>query len=297
MIVHLLDGTYELFRNFFGAPSARGRDGREVGATRGLLRSLLALIQQRDVTHLAVAFDHVIESFRNALYPGYKRGDGIDDDLLNQFPLAEQAARALGIVTWPMVEFEADDALATAAARFGADSRVTQVRICSPDKDLAQCVEGSRIVVFDWRKQAELDQLGVERKYGVAPRSIADWLALVGDAADGIPGIPRWGAKSAALALSAYGAIDDIPPDAQTWKIKIRGAAKLADNLRNQLADARLYRRLATLRRDVPLAESLEQLHWKGAHRRTLNQLCTTIGDEAFLDRVTAWRAPDDQSE
>ena len=196
-----MDGTFELFRAWFGAPPAQARDGREVGATRGLLRSLAALMREPGVTHAAVAFDHVIESFRNDLFPGYKTGEGLDPRLVAQFPLAERASRALGLVTWPMVEFEADDALATAAATLGADPRVVQVRICSPDKDLCQCVEGDRVVQVDRLRHVTRDAAGVVARFGVEPRSIPDFLALVGDSADGIPGVPRWGEKSAAAVL------------------------------------------------------------------------------------------------
>ena len=214
MYVHLVDGTFELFRAYYGSPPSTDADGKEVGAARGLARSMLALLGERDVTHVAIAFDHVIESFRNDLYPGYKTGDGIDPALYGQFGLAEDACRALGIVTWPMVEFECDDALATAAARFAASPSVERVVVCSPDKDLTQCVQGDRVVCFDRMRRKRLDERGVVEKFGVYPKSIPDWLALVGDSADGYPGVPRWGAKSAAAVLGAYEKLEAIPADA-----------------------------------------------------------------------------------
>ncbi len=248
MQVHLVEGTYELFRAYFGAPKANAPDGREVGAIRGLARSFLGLIRNEGATHIAVAFDHVIESFRNDLFAGYKTGAGIDPDLWSQFELAEQMTRALGMVVWPMVEFEADDALATAAVRFAQDSRVTQVCICSPDKDLTQCVLGRHIVCVDRRRKKTIDAAGVQEKFGVAPQSIPDWLALVGDSADGIPGIPRWGARSASAMLAEYGHIDHIPEDSAQWSIRLRGAQALADSLNTHQREAALYRQLATLR-------------------------------------------------
>lgn len=286
MKVYLVDGTYELFRAYYGAPGATGPTGTEVGATRGLLRSLYALLQQPEVTHVAVAFDHVIESFRNQLFDGYKTGEGIEPELWAQFPLAERASRALGIVTWPMVEFEADDALCTAARRFTEDPRVEQVVICSPDKDLTQCVRGSRIVTWDRMRSVVLDDAGVREKFGVPPSAIADYLALVGDSADGIPGIPRWGARSAAALLARYGNIEAIPPDSARWEVKVRGAAALADSLNAARENAALYRTLATLRSDVPLAESLDDLRWRGVDAAALGELCEEMGDQRFLARV-----------
>jgi 5'-3' exonuclease len=290
MNIHLVDGTYELFRQFYGAPEASAPDGREVGATRGLLRTLLALLRDPETTHVAVAFDRVIESFRNELFDGYKRGDDINPALWAQFPLAERAARALGVACWPMVEFEADDALATGAARWAGASGVEQVRICSPDKDLAQCVRGRRVVLLDRRRKLILDEAGVIEKYGVPPASIPDWLALVGDDADGIPGIPRWGRKSAAAVLARYRAIDAIPDDADTWDVKVRGAAALAGSLRDRREEALLYRRLTTLRLDVPLAETLDDLRWRGALRVELERLCEELGEEQVPRRVSVWR-------
>ena len=290
MLIHVVDGTYELFRAYFGAPEAKAPGGAEVGATRGLMRSLHALLREEHVTHVAVAFDHVIESFRNDLYHGYKTSAGVPEDLLAQFTLAERATQALGIVVWSMVEFEADDALATAAARWGQAPGVDRVIICTPDKDVAQCVRGSQVVAFDRLRRKMLDEDGVRVKFGVPPASIPDWLALVGDNADGYPGVPRWGAKSAAAVLSVYGHIDAIPEEARAWRIDVRGAASLAASLREHRQDAYLYRRLAVLRTDVPLTEDLADLRWRGARRHDLTALCAEIGDDAFLDRITSWQ-------
>ena len=286
MKIHLVDGTYELFRAYYGAPPAKAPDGREVGATRGLMRSLLALLGEADVTHVAVAFDHVVESFRNDLFDGYKTGEGIDEKLLSQFPLAERATEALGLVTWPMVEFEADDALATAAARWGKARSVDQVVLCSPDKDLAQCVRGERVVLWDRMRQRVIDEAGVHEKWGVGPSSIPDYLALVGDAADGIPGIPRWGAKSSATVLAAYGTLEAIPEDESDWTVKVRGAKSLATNLREARGEADLFKTLATLRTDVPLAEKPSDLRWRGAKREELEPLCRELGAERLLERL-----------
>jgi len=290
MRIHLVDGTYELFRAHFGAPGALGPHGAEVGATRGILRSLLSLLREEGVSHVACAFDHVIESFRNELFDGYKTSEGVPADLMAQFPLAERAAHALGLVVWPMVEFEADDALATGAARFGASSEVEQVLICTPDKDMAQCVAGSRVVCFDRMRRRILDEAGVLAKFGVSPASIPDWLALVGDDADGIPGVPRWGGKSASALLARYGHLEAIPDQETQWTVVVRGAAALAESLREHREEAVLYRRLATLRTDVPLAEGIEDLRWLGALRPELTGLCREIGDESFVERVPRWR-------
>jgi 5'-3' exonuclease len=290
MKVHLVDGTYELFRSFFGAPPSTAPDGREVGATKGILQSLWALLRADGVTHVAAAFDQVIESFRNELYPGYKTGEGIDPLLWAQFPLAERASHALGIVTWPMVEFEADDALATAAARWADADGVEQVVICSPDKDLAQCVRGDRVVCFDRRQQKLLDHMGVVTKFGVPPSSIPDYLALVGDTSDGYPGIARWGAKSAAALLARYERVEDIPDDSYHWDVTVRGASALAGSLRASRADAVLFKRLATLRTDAPLAETLEDLRWHGARRAELTALCAEIGETDLPTRIGRWR-------
>ena len=291
MKVHLIDGTYELFRAYYGAPPSTDPTGQPVGGARGLLRSLVALLNQPDTTHVAIAFDHVIESFRNDLFAGYKTGDGMDPDLFSQFSLAEEVARALGLVVWPMVEFEADDALATAAARFASLDQVDQIFLASPDKDLAQCVRGRRVVMLDRMREREIDEDGVREKWGVAPASIPDLLALMGDSADGIPGIPRWGAKSCAKVLQAYPHIDQIPDDSEAWTCNVRGAAGLAKNLAAEREAAELYRRLATLRIDVPLKEGLEDLAWQGARREAMEALCERFRDPRPLERISLWRA------
>jgi 5'-3' exonuclease len=282
--VHLVDGTYELFRAFFGAPSSLGRDGQEVGATRALGRSMLYLVSDPEVTHVGCAFDHVIESFRNELFDGYKTGAGIEEALLSQFPLAERMTQALGLVTWPMIEFEADDAIAACAASSAQDARVQQVVICSPDKDMAQCVVADRIVCWDRMRNKRLDQAGVLEKFGVLPESIPDWLALVGDSADGIPGIPRWGAKSAAAVLREYVHIPNIPDDAAQWRVSVRGGAALAGTLAAARPAAELYCKLATLRRDVPLSESVDDLAWRGPDLERLSALAAELGDERIVD-------------
>ena len=289
MNVHLVDGTYELFRSYFGAPRAI-YNGQEVGATRGILRSLHALLREPGVTHIGIAFDTVIESFRNELFDGYKTSFGVPDDLMSQFPLAERAAEALGIVTWRMIEFEADDALATFAARAAVDPRVDQVIICSPDKDLRQCVRGSRVVCLDRMRRVVIDEAGVVTKFGIPPASMPDWLALVGDDADGIPGVPRWGARSAATVLAHYGHLESIPDEASRWTLIVRGSAALAESLRHHRIEADLYRTLATLREDVPIAEGLEDLEWRGAPRDELTRFCLEIGEPEFPERVERWR-------
>ena len=261
-----------------------------MGAIRGIVRSFLSLLREPGVTHVAVAFDHVIESFRNTLFDGYKTSDGIPPELLSQFPLAERMTEALGIVTWRMVEFEADDALATAAARWADADGVEQVVICSPDKDLTQCVRGSRVVCFDRRRQILLDEAGVVQKFGVPPGSIPDWLALVGDSSDGYPGLPRWGAVSAAGVLARYLRLEDIPDHERKWSVSVRGAAALGQSLREGREEALLYRRLARLRTDVPLGETLEDLRWRGARRTALEALCADIGEDEVAGRMPLWR-------
>jgi len=290
MKIHLVDGTYELFRSYYAVPSSTAPDGAEVGATRGLMRSLLSLLEHPDVTHVAVAYDHVIESFRNDLFDGYKTGDGIDPDLRGQFDLAEEATAALGLVVWSMVEFEADDALAAGAANYIEDDRVSQVVLCSPDKDMCQCVVADRIVTYDRMRDTVRDHAGVIEKFGVPPASIPDYLALVGDSADGIPGIPRWGAKSTATLLARYGGMHSIPDDETTWDIKVRGAAALAKNLRENREAAELYRVLATLRTDVPLTETVDDLEWVGADPAPLEAFCKRIGARNIVGRVSRWR-------
>ena len=279
MKIHLVDGTYELFRAFYSrAPDRLSPDGRSVGAAWGLFRTLIALLKQPDVTHVAVAFDTVIESFRNDLFDGYKSGAGVDPKLMAQFPLAEQVADALGLVVWPMREFEADDALAAGAARYAADPSVDQILLCSPDKDLAQCVEGDRIVCLNRRTDEILNAQGVIDKFGVRPASIPDYLALVGDSADGIPGVPRWGAKSTAAVLAHYHQLEAIPADHDDWAIKVRGAKALAANLREQRDDALLYRTLATLRTDAPITPEGADLAWRGVRDEALERLDAELG-------------------
>jgi 5'-3' exonuclease len=261
--IHLVDGTYELFRHYYGIPSARDRDGRELAAVRGVLASVLGMING-GATHVGVATDHVIESFRNRLWPGYKTGDGIDPDLLSQFPLLEEALSALGVAVWPMVEFEADDALASAAERAAADSRVERVLICTPDKDLAQCVRGTRVVQMDRRRRTVRDERGIVAKFGVPPRSIPDFLALVGDAADGYPGLHGWGPKSAAAVLARYAHLEAIPDDWRTWGVNAANPAAQALSLARKRRYAFLFRDLATLRTNLPLFDSIDELRWTG---------------------------------
>lgn len=263
MKIYLIDGTYELFRHYFAVPSARDKEGREVGAVRGVLGSLLGMMKE-GVKHIAVATDHVIESFRNELWAGYKTGEGVPVDLLEQFPLLEEVLAAAGIVVWPMVEFEADDALAAAAAKAAEDERVEQVIICTPDKDLAQCVRGTRVVQLNRRTRAICDEAGVVQKFGVAPASIPDYLALVGDSADGYPGLQGWGAKSSAAVLAKFSHLERIPADFREWNVSVTGASTLAATLANNMELAKLFRTLATLRTDIALFDSVDQLRWNG---------------------------------
>jgi len=263
MEVHLVDGTYELFRHYYALPSARDAGGREIAAVRGVVGSILGMINA-GATHVGVATDHVIESFRNDLWPGYKTGAGIDPDLLSQFPLLEDALAALGVVVWPMVEFEADDALAAAAELAARDPRVDRVVICTPDKDLAQSVRGTRVVQMDRRTRTVRDEDGVKAKFGVAPASIPDYLALVGDAADGYPGLPGWGAKSTAGVLARFARLEDIPDDWRTWNANVMSPAALSRTLLREREHAFLFRRLATLRTDIPLFDNVDALQWNG---------------------------------
>jgi len=285
--LHLIDGTYELFRSYFGAPKRLSPDGREVGATRGILGSTLALLAEPGVTHVAAAFDSVIESFRNDVYPGYKTSAGIEADLLAQFPLAERALRSIGVTVWSMYEYETDDALATAAYRWVDD--VEQVVVLTPDKDMAQLYGHPRIVGYNVRTRTFIDRNGVVEKFGVEPESIPDYLALVGDSADGYPGLPGWGAKSAAAVLAHYDRLEDIPLDVGLWQVPVRGAGALAVTLRERIGEALLYRYLAQLRRDVPLAESLADLEWRGAPRETFLALCDELGFGDVRDRPGRW--------
>jgi 5'-3' exonuclease len=284
--LHLLDGTYELFRSYFGAPPRKAPNGGEIGAVHGVMASTLRLLEE-GVTHLAAAFDSEIRSFRNDLYVGYKTEVGVPAELLAQFPIVEDAVEVLGVTVWRMEEFEADDALATAAARFADE--VEQVVIMSPDKDLAQCVIGTHVVGFDRRKQAFVDEEAVIEKFGVAPESIPDYLGLVGDSADGFPGLRGWGAKSASLVLAEYRHLEDIPLDPATWEVDVRGAERLAATLRDHIEEARLFRHLATLRRDVPLPETLADLEWKGVPREAFLAFCDEYGFGSLRERPTRW--------
>lgn len=263
MNIHLIDGTYELFRHFYVVPSSRDADGREIGAVRGVLGSVLLLIEG-GATHIGVASDHVVESFRNDLYPGYKTSEGVPPQLFSQFAILEEALASMGVKVWPMVEFEADDALASAAMKAAQDKRVQQVLICTPDKDLSQCVSGKRIVQFDRRKETIRDEAGVVERFGVKPPSIPDYLALVGDSADGFPGMKGWGEKAAAGVLAHYPHLEKIPKDWQKWDPSIKRARGLAESLFSAWDNALLFRKLATLRLDVPVFESVEDLRWKG---------------------------------
>ena len=265
MDVHLVDGTYELFRHFFAVPPALDTDGRQIGAVRGVLNSVLSMIEA-GATHLGVATDHVVESFRNDLYSGYKTSEGVAPELLSQFPLLEEAVEAMGVRVWPMVYYEADDALASAAAKAAQDHRVKQVLICTPDKDLSQCVVGTRVVQLDRMRQTLRDEAGVLAKFGVTPPSIPDYLAVVGDSADGFPGVPRWGAKAAAQTLSQYTHLEAIPKDWREWHPSIRSAKALSTSLFDSWNNALLFRTLATLRLDVPVFDTVEDLRWRGPH-------------------------------
>jgi 5'-3' exonuclease len=284
MDVHLIDGTYELFRHFFAVPSAADTNGQEVGAVRGVLTSVLSMIE-RGSTHIGVATDHVVESFRNELYPGYKTSEGVDPALLAQFPILEEALVAMGVVVWPMVEFEADDALSSAASKAAKDDRVTQVLICTPDKDLSQCVVGTRVVQLDRRSNVVRDEAGVVTKFGVKPASIPDFLAVVGDSADGFPGVAGWGLKAAAATLSHYPHLEEIPKDWLEWHPSIRRARALAESLFSSWNDALLFRILATLRLDVPVFDSVDELRWRGP-RPDFAELCRRMKVPGLFDRA-----------
>jgi 5'-3' exonuclease len=286
MDVHLIDGTYELFRHYFAVPQAASVDGQEIGAVRGVVTSVLMMIE-RGATHIGVATDHVVESFRNDLYPGYKTSEGVPPELLSQFPVLEEALAAMGVVVWPMVYYEADDALASAAVQAAKDERVGQVLICTPDKDLSQCVVGTRVVQLDRRRDLLRDEAGVVAKFGVKPQSIPDYLAVVGDSADGYPGLPGWGAKAAALALSQYPHLEAIPKDWREWHPSIRRARLLSESLFNAWDDALLFRTLATLRLDVPVFDAVEDLRWRGP-RPNFEEHCRQMKSPDLLSRVTA---------
>ena len=288
MDVHLIDGTYELFRYFFAVPSMADASGQEIGAVRGVLGSVVSMIEQ-GATHLGVATDHVVESFRNDLYPGYKTSEGVPPELLSQFPILEEALEAMGVVVWPMVAFEADDALASAAAKAAQDERVQRVLICTPDKDLSQCVVGTRVVQLDRRREILRDEAGVVAKFGVRPQSIPDYLAVVGDSADGFPGVAGWGAKAAVLTFSQYAHLEAIPKDWQAWHPSIKKARALSESLFSAWNDAVLFRTLATLRLDVPVFETVEDLRWKGP-RPNFGEYCRRIKAPVLYSRVAALR-------
>jgi 5'-3' exonuclease len=289
MNVHLIDGTYELFRYFFAVPASQDGHGREIGAVRGVLRSVMSMIEQ-GATHLGVATDHVIESFRNDLYAGYKTSEGVAPELLSQFPILEEALDSMGVKIWPMVEFEADDALASAAAKAAGDESVHQVIICTPDKDLGQCVAGTRVVQLDRRRGILRDEAAVEAKFGVKPASIPDYLAVVGDSADGFPGIRGWGEKAASATLSRYDHLENIPKDWRAWDRSIASARRLATSLFDSWDDALLFRTLATLRLDVPVFESLQELDWSGP-RPIFEQQCLAMDAPDLLERAAAAKA------
>jgi 5'-3' exonuclease len=286
MDVYLVDGTYELFRHFFAMPAAKDANGQEIGAVRGVLTSVLSMIE-KGATHLGVATDHVVESFRNDLYSGYKTSEGVPPELLSQFPIVEEGLTAMGVLVWPMVEFEADDALASAAAKAATDVHVSQVFICTPDKDLGQCVVGTRVVQLDRRRDIVRDEAGVIAKFGVTPQSIPDFLALVGDSADGFPGIAGWGEKGAAMVLSQYPHVEDIPKDWREWNPSIRKARGLSESLFSAWNDALLFRTLATLRYDVSVFDTVEDLRWKRP-RPGFEEFCRRIKAPDLLRRVTA---------
>jgi 5'-3' exonuclease len=286
MKIHLIDGTYELFRHYFAVPPASDVSGQEIGAVRGVLNSVLSMIEN-GVTHLGVATDHVVESFRNDLYPGYKTSEGVAPDLLSQFPVLEEGLRAMGVVVWAMVEFEADDALASAATKAALDDRVEQALICTPDKDLAQTVRGTRIVQLDRRRNILRDEAGVAAKFGVTPQSIPDYLAVVGDSADGYPGIRGWGEKAAAAVLSRYPRLEEIPKDWEMWAPSIKRAHPLSQSLFGAWDDALLFRTLATLRTDTPVFEDVEELRWPGPGAE-FEKYCRRLKSDTLVKRASA---------
>ena len=290
MKLYLIDGTYELFRANFGAPPRTAPDGSPVGAVAGLIQSFLLLLREEEPDFIACAFDHVVESFRNDLFDGYKTGEDVPPDLFAQFELAEEATRALGIVTWPMTEFEADDAIATAVARWKDDPAIQRLFICSVDKDLMNLVDESRVVLWDRRRGITYAEPDVVERFGVPPASIPDYLALVGDSADGIPGIARWGAKGTAAVLSEYGSLDRIPDSYDDWIVTVRGGKTLARNLADNREAADLYRTLATLRMDVPISESLDDLRWRGVLKPEYLNLCDLLGLERLKVAPHEWR-------
>ncbi|HLY93119.1 MAG TPA: 5'-3' exonuclease H3TH domain-containing protein [Candidatus Angelobacter sp.] len=291
MDVHLVDGTYELFRHYFAMPSATDASGQEIAAVRGVVSSVLSMIEQ-GATHIGVATDHVVESFRNELYAGYKTSEGVPPELLSQFPILEEALEAMGVRVWPMVYFEADDALASAAAKAAQDKRVNQVLICTPDKDLAQCVVGARVVQVDRRRNLVRDESGIVAKFGVGPHSIPDYLAAVGDSADGYPGLRGWGEKAAALTLSQYPHFENIPKDWQQWHPSIKRARTLAECLFSSWDEALLFRTLATLRLDVPVFDTVDELRWQGP-RAGFQEFAGRLRSPALVDRATTAKMAD----
>ena len=284
MDVYLIDGTYELFRHFYAIPSYRNKEGEEVAATRGVLASVATMLES-GVTHLGVATDHVIESFRNDMWPSYKTSEGVDPNLLSQFLMLEETLRSMGVVVWPMVELEADDALAGAARSLSASSRVDKIYICSPDKDLAQCVRDDRVVQFDRRKNTVRNEAGVRERFGVPPESIPDYLALVGDSTDGYPGLDGWGEKSAGRVLGAYGHLEDVPRTASAWKIQVRNMDRLAETLGNDFKLALLFRDLATLRTRKPALSSPDQIRWDGP-AEDFATTCERLEDASLSERI-----------
>jgi 5'-3' exonuclease len=295
MDVHLLDGTYELFRHFFAVPGAVDVNGQEIGAVRGVLTSVLSMIEH-GATHIGVATDHVVESFRNDLYPEYKTSEGVPPELLSQFPILEKALEAMGVVVWPMVYYEADDALASASRKASQDDHVGQVLICTPDKDLSQCVVGTRVVQLDRRRNTLRDESGIVAKFGVKPQSIPDYLAVVGDSADGFPGLSGWGLKAAALTLSQYSHLENIPKDWREWHPSIRKARLLSTSLFNAWNDAMLFRTLATLRLDVPMFDTVEDLRWRGP-RPNFEEHCHRMKSPHLFGRATSARSSRSQDE
>jgi 5'-3' exonuclease len=289
MDVYLIDGTYELFRYFFAVPAATSVDGQEIGAVRGVLTTVLSMIE-RGATHIGVATDHVVESFRNDLYPSYKTSEGVPVELLSQFPILEEALQSMGVVVWPMVYYEADDALASAAAKAAQDERVGQVLICTPDKDLSQCVVGTRVVQLDRRREALRDEAGVVAKFGVKPQSIPDYLAVVGDSADGFPGVAGWGPKAAGLVLSQYPHLEGIPKEFQRWHPSIRKARLLSESLFGAWSDALLFRTLAILRLDVPVFSTVDDLYWSGP-QPNFEEYCRRFKSPELLRRAMSARS------
>lgn len=284
MKIYLIDGTYELFRHYFALPSSTDSKGQEIAASRGVLTSVLSLIES-GATHIGVATDHVVESFRNELYDGYKTSEGVPEELLSQFPILEEMLMAMGVKVWPETYFEADDALAAAALKAAKDKRVEQVLICTPDKDLAQCVSGTRVVQLDRRRDVLRDEAGVVEKFGVKPASIPDYLAVVGDTADGYPGLRGWGEKAAGAVFSQYPHLEDVPKDWQKWNPAIRKARPLSETLFANWNDALLFRTLATLRFDAPVFDSINELQWKGPGAG-FEECCRRIKADGLLDRA-----------